>query len=415
MAWKHFSAKQLAVINAPIDRYILLADGAVRSGKTVAMYVKWIAFVKAMPKGAKFLMTGRTRDTLKNNVLDPMLKLVPRSAWRYNRQTGELWLYGRQIRCVGASDESAQDAIQGDTVCGWLADEIALYPKSFVDQAKARCSDDPGFMLWNCNPQGPFHYIHAEYIDPEGESVKADLVRRLHFTLDDNLALSEAYKRQLRASKGLWYKRNVLGLWVLAEGIIYDVFDLDKHGFGPADMPSAFDRYSLTIDHGTANPLHAILLGHAGGVDYALREYRYSGREAQASKTNGEYAIALREWLDGIKPRDVFIDPAAAAFVVEMQRKGFNVTKALNDVSPGIHVVSQRLVDAKLKISREGCPQLIKELGTYAWDPKKQKVGEDVPIKVNDHGPDALRYYVYTRYGKGSDAPVGLSTVKGRR
>ena len=127
--------------------------------------------------------------------------------------------------CFGGKDESSQDLIQGMTLAGILFDEVALMPQSFVTQGEARCSVDGAKMWYNCNPKGPSHYFKKEYVDMAADKK----LLYLHFTMDDNLTLSEPVKeRYKRMFTGVFYQRNVLGLWVTAEGRIYTAFSDDN-------------------------------------------------------------------------------------------------------------------------------------------------------------------------------------------
>jgi len=404
----------MQVITAPTARTIMLLDGSVRSGKTIASIIRWLKYVAEVPVGAKLLMSGRTRESLRNNVLEDLFKIVGPKAYKYNYQRGELTLWGRKIRCVGANDEKSQDAIQGDTFWGWYGDEVTLYPRNFIDQGRARCSKDPGLILWTCNPDGPFHPIHEQFIDEGAAAVREGLVRRYHFVLDDNPGLPDSYKAQLKAGfTGLFYKRYILGLWVLAEGIIYDSFDLAVHGFDDAQAPKVFDRLVLTLDYGTQNPFHAILEGIKGDTSWALEEWRYCGRESERQMTDGEYSTDLRKWLAARHVEKVFVDPSAASFITQLKRDRWQgVTLADNDVVAGIRTVANRLTSGKLRIHRKRCPQLVKEMSTYAWCPKAAKEGEDKPLKQADHGPDALRYGEYTQFGKARPGPTNIDQLR---
>lgn len=384
--FRTFSAKQRRLLAAPTGRYILLADGAVRSGKTIPATLRWLALLGELPRGAKALMTGKTLGSLRNNVLDDLFRIVGRKNYRYNRQDGMLTICGRRVRVVGAHDESSQDVIQGDTFAAWYADEVTLYPRNFADQAIARLSDEPGMVLWTCNPEGPFHWVHREFIDLDAKAVSEGLVRRVHFELDDNPSLSEAYKRTLKATfTGVFYQRNVLGLWVMAEGVIYDGFDLKTCGFDDGQAPRAFDHLEVAVDYGTQNPFHALLIGYKSGVAWVLAEWRYCGRDAGRQKTDGDYSADLRAWLAGRRVERVVVDPTATSFVAQLKRDRWVVKAGENDVVPGIRLVANLLARGRLRVHRTACPHLVKEMSTYAWDPKAAQAGEDRPLKQHDH------------------------------
>ena len=291
--------------------------------------------------------------------------------------------------------ERAQDLIQGITLAGVFFDEVALMPESFVNQATGRCSVDGSKFWFNCNPDGPYHWFKLNWIDKRKEK----RLLYLHFTMDDNLSLSEKVKARYRSMyTGVFYKRYIQGLWRMAEGIIYDMFDEARHVKPIGEFFRNLidgNRY-VSIDYGTQNAT-AMLLWNKGidGVWYCIREYYYSGRDAGKQKTDAEYADDLEAWLEDTKIRAVIVDPSAASFIAELRKRGYTVIAARNDVEDGI-----RLVGTMLNLDRiafaDSCVNLIKEFGSYIWDAKAAERGEDKPVKEHDHAMDSCRYFVYT-------------------
>jgi PBSX family phage terminase large subunit len=406
-----FSPKQLDVIEAPLTRINIL-EGAVRSGKTIASIIRWVIYVMSeTSEGGRLLMLGVTGDTLYRNVISDLLDMVGPEHSRYVDHT--LYLFGRTIHCVGARDVGAEKRIRGMTVEGCYIDEVTQIPQVVVKQSILRCSKGAGRAIWTTNPDSPFHWVHEDYIGNEA-ALTSGRVTVHHFDLDDNFALSEEYKADIRASfTGLWFQRMVKGMWVMAEGVIYDSFDLDAHGFDDVDQPAAFDWFDLTLDYGTQNPFHALLVGAKADVGWYVDEYRHCGRDTMRQLTDGEYSQALIKFLGNRLPRHIYIDPSASSMAAQLRKDGFKgITSADNDVVPGIRVVSNRLTDGKVKIHREKCPHLVKEFGSYSWDPKAIIKGEDKPLKVNDHGMDALRYREFTLYGKAPSAGFSFGSIK---
>jgi PBSX family phage terminase large subunit len=396
-----FSRKQLAVIAAPLKRINIL-DGAVRSGKTIASLVRWLRYVgRETSPGANLLMLGVTERTLYRNVVEPIQEIAGERYADYVK--GELRLFGRTCYCIGADDASAERRIRGMTVEGAYVDEATLIPSGVLKQSRLRCSAGKGASIWTTNPDSPFHEIHQEWIERMAEL--ADRLNYWHFTLDDNLSLSEEYKRELSEGfTGIWYRRFIEGLWLLAEGLIYDLFSPDAYGFDDTDAPPAFDAHDLSLDYGTQNPFAAHLIGARGEASWLWSEYYYAGREAMVQKTDDEYLADLLAWLkdSGLEPgriRQVVIDPSAASFKALLRRHGFQVRDAINDVVPGIRTVSTRLKRGQLRVHRRRCPNTVKEFGVYSWDPKAAKRGEDKPLKQHDHAMDALRYHQHTLHG----------------
>lgn len=405
-----FSRKSLEVIAAPLKRVNLL-DGSVRSTKTITSIIRWLRYVgKETSPSAKLLMLGVTQDTLKRNVIEPLIDIAGERYAHYTK--GKLLLFGRTCYCIGADDAAAERRIRGMTVEGSYVDEASLIPGGVLKQSRLRCSAGKGASLWTTNPDNPFHEINTDWIEKAAEI--AHRFNYWHFNLDDNLALSEEYKQELRESfTGLWYRRFIEGLWVLAEGVIYDLFNLDAHGFDDADAPAAFDANDLCIDYGTQNPFAAELCGVKGDTSWYWNEFWYSGRESQAQKTDDEYIEDLVRWLaehslDAEKIRQVIIDPSAASFKVLLRKRGFKVKDAVNDVVPGIRTTSNRIKRGKVKIHRRHCPKLIREFNVYSWDPKAARRGEDIPLKENDHCLDAVRYHEQTLF---ADTKPGIKTA----
>lgn len=207
----------------------VVADGAIRSGKTIACIIGFLTWSQEMFAGQSFILAGKTMGALKKNVIRPMLQILEAWGWPYNYvrsgTDARIEIGTNTYYLYGANTEAAQDALQGLTAAGAYLDEAALFPKSFVDQAIGRCSIDGAKIWMNCNPAGPHHYIREEYLDPE--QMKKKKVYHLHFTMDDNLSLSQKRKE---AYKNAWphgsvfYKRFILGKWVAADGLIYQQF-----------------------------------------------------------------------------------------------------------------------------------------------------------------------------------------------
>ena len=405
--FKPFSKKQRQILNwwcdtSPVkDKDGIIADGAIRSGKTVSMSLSFVFWAMATFNGQNFGMCGKTIGSFRRNVLF-WLKLMLRSRGYkvtdhradnlvvVTRNGAENYFY-----IFGGKDERSQDLIQGITLAGVFFDEVALMPESFVNQATGRCSVDGSKYWFNCNPDGPYHWFKLNWIDKRKEK---NLLYR-HFTMDDNLSLSEKIKeRYHNMYTGVFFKRYILGLWAMAEGIIFDMFDIDRHvesilKFFGVLIDSG--RY-VSIDYGTQNAT-VFLLWNKGidGKWYCIREYYYSGRDEGIQKTDAEYADDLKKWLDGTKIKAVIVDPAAASFIAELRKKGYSVIKAKNDVSDGIRLVGSLLNQEKIMFS-SSCTETIKEFASYIWDKKASERGEDKPIKQHDHAMDAVRYFCYT-------------------
>lgn len=404
--FKQFSLKQRKVLNwwsdtSPVkDKDGIIADGAIRSGKTVCMSLSFVFWAMSNYSDQNFAMCGKTIGSFRRNVLMVLKLMLSRGFTVVDHRTDNLveisWNgVTNHFYVFGGKDESSQDLIQGITLAGVFFDEVALMPESFVNQATGRCSVDGSKYWFNCNPDGPYHWFKLNWLDKAKE--KNLLV--LHFTMEDNLSLSERIKERYRNMyTGVFFKRYILGLWAMAEGIIYDMFSEERHVKSVLEYVRLLidgGRY-VSIDYGTQNAT-VFLLWNKGrdGKWYCIREYYYSGRDKGVQKTDSEYAEDLIKFLDGTPVKAVIVDPSAASFIAELNKRGFTVIQADNDVEDGIRLVATLLNTERLAFSRS-CKNTIMEFASYIWDPKAAERGEDKPIKQHDHAMDAVRYFCYT-------------------
>ena len=392
-------------------------EGSVRSGKTVASLMAWLRYTRRGPAG-NLVMIGRTERTLKRNIIDPLVDWLGAERCKPKWGEGELLLAGRRIYLAGANNEAAQEKIRGLTLAGAYVDELSLYPESFWAMLLTRLSIDGASLFGTTNPDNPNHWlmrdvlkraaVHLRHDGTVARSDGPDLLDlvRMSFRLRDNAALSEPYMRALELEfTGLWRLRFIEGLWVLAEGSIYDTFDPE----GPAvveELPAVVDieQWVVAIDYGTTNPFVALLIG-VGSDDrlYVVREWRWDSRVKRRQLTDGEYSKRLSDWLIACRAElelpivvdRVYVDPSAASFIAQLWRDGWSgVHGADNRVADGIRTVATLFAGGRLVIVRPGDDGTIDELVSYVWDEKAAKRGEERPLKVDDHGPDALRYGV---------------------
>ena len=375
----------------------IIADGAIRSGKTLCMSLSFVMWAMECFDGQNFAMCGKTIGSFRRNVLF-WLKLMLRSRGYKveDHRADNLVVVTRKGKAnyfyvFGGKDERSQDLIQGITLAGVFFDEVALMPESFVNQATGRCSVDGSKFWFNCNPDGPYHWFKTNWIDRAEEK---KLVY-LHFTMEDNLSLTERIKARYRSMySGVFYKRYILGLWAVAEGVIYDMFDAAKHVI--KGLPESIGSRYVSIDYGTQNATVFLLWEkNLQGKWICSKEYYYSGRDESSQKTDSEYADDLEEVAKDLEIERVIVDPAAASFIAELKKRGFRIKKAKNDVLDGIRFVGNMLNLGVLLFS-EDCRETIKEFNSYIWDDKALERGEDKPIKQHDHCMDAVRYFAYT-------------------
>lgn len=425
--FKPFSHKQKQVLtwwmpDSPVKDYDgIIADGAIRSGKTVCMSLSFVLWAMEKFSGQNFAMCGKTIGSFRRNVLFWLkLMLKSRGYQVTDHRADNLVEISRKgttnyFYIFGGKDERSQDLIQGITLAGVFCDEVALMPESFVNQATGRCSVEGSKYWFNCNPDGPYHWFKVNWIDKaigylgkkraeklqeeareEGMELNLKKLLYVHFTMDDNLSLSEAIKARYRSMyHGVFFKRDIEGLWAMAEGIIYDMFNHDKNVVDAEAIAAEYrqrtghefwngDKY-VSCDYGTQNPTAFLLWSKgADGKWYCRREYYYSGRDKGKQKTNKEFADDLIMWLAGERVRAIILDPAAASFKIELEEAGYKVKKAKNDVLDGIRFVATLLLSGSIFIDAS-CENLIKEFASYIWDAKAAEHGEDKPVKEHDH------------------------------
>lgn len=400
-----FSKKQLTVLtwwNSEKYKHhdAIICDGAVRSGKTLCMSLSFVAWAMATFNNSSFALCGKTITSLKRNVTTPLISLLKSFGFscleRISKNYIDITFKNRTNRfyVFGGKDESSAALIQGMTLSGVMLDEVALMPRSFVEQALARCSVTGSKLWFNCNPEHPYHWFYKEWIEKANE--KNALY--LHFTMKDNPSLSpEIIERYNSLYSGVFYERFILGKWTAVTGLVYPMFDKEKHVVKFSPICS---EYVVSCDYGTVNPSSFGLWGKSNGVWYRVDEYYYSSREKGISRTDEEHYTALEQLCEGKKINAVIVDPSAASFIECIRRhQKFKVIPAKNDVLSGIRRVSDMLKQGKLMFC-DCCKDTLREFSLYCWDSKS---GVDSPVKENDHAMDDIRYFVSTYLIQQSD------------
>jgi PBSX family phage terminase large subunit len=400
--FKPFSLKQKKVLTwwrkgSPVkDKDGIICDGSVRAGKTVVMSLSYVMWGMETFDEVNLGMSGKTIGSFRRNVITPLKRMLRSRGYKVKDHRADNFLTisykgkTNYFYIFGGKDESSQDLIQGITLAGMFFDEVALMPQSFVNQATARCSVEGAKFWFNCNPAGPYHWFKLEYLD----QLKEKNMLHIHFTMDDNLSLSKRVKeRYKRMYKGIFYQRYILGLWVLAEGIIYDMFNEKEHVVPTENRQ--YSKYYVAIDYGTQNPTAFGLWGKYQDTWYKVKEYHYEGRKESKQRTDDEYSKDLKEFVGSLRISGVIVDPSAASFIAQIKKDRFNVIKAKNDVVDGIRKVSTAL-NKKLIKYNDCCVETFREYSSYIWDAKSADRGEDKPVKQNDHHMDGDRYFVNT-------------------
>lgn len=399
MSYSEFSEKQRRVLtwwtpgHPDCGKEAIVCDGAVRSGKTMAMGLSFFLWAMVSFQNQRFGVCGKTISSLRRNVLSEILPRLQALGGRWkekrteNLVTVEFHGHQNQFYIFGGRDESSASLIQGITFAGVLMDEVALMPKSFVEQACARCSVAGSRLWFNCNPAGPGHWFYKSWIL---ECEQRNCLR-LHFTMEDNPSLTpEIRQRYQRLYTGVFHRRYILGQWAQAEGRVYDFFEPDM----VRDVPKgSFEQWYVSCDYGIVNPTSMGLWGKQQGVWYRIKEFYFDSRAQQRQMTDEEFAQALQKLVGERKVTAVIVDPSAASFIEVLRRRGWRVLKANNDVLAGIRLTSDCLKDGRIVIC-QGCSDCLREMDEYVWD--LQSGSKDRVKKEHDHAMDDMRYFVST-------------------
>lgn len=397
------SNKQKQIMAFPFTNYdALICDGAIRSGKTAFMMLSFVDDAMRRYSEQRFAICGKTVDSTIKNIIMPYLAL------RYAKNKYVIqWKRSEKLLVVskgnrkntfeifGGKDEGSFMLIQGRTLAGVLLDEVALQPRSFVEQALARCSVEGSKFWFNCNPDSPQHWFYTEWIC----NLTKHNALRIRFQLEDNPSLSEHIVNRYKSMyTGVFYNRYILGEWCVAEGLVYE-FGEDNI----TDETPENGEYYISIDYGTLNPFSAGLWCVLGDKAVRIKEYYYSGRNTNVQRTDEEYCDDIVKLAEGYNIRQLIIDPSAASFITAIHKRGFSVRKANNDVLDGIRRTAVYLKNGNIKIHRS-CTNSIAEFGLYRWDDKST---DDRVIKENDHAMDDIRYFCNTimknKVGRKSD------------
>ena len=410
MTVKPFSEKQIKVMCwwAPVSRYsgydAIICDGAVRSGKTFCMGISFVLWAFSCFSDATFGMCAKTIRSLRRNVLQPVLPVLKGMGYEVKDSMSSNCLQIRMgdrvntFYLFGGKDEGSQALVQGITLSGVLLDEVALMPRSFVEQCLARCSVDGSKFWFNCNPEYPSHWFYREWI----KKAKEKNALYLKFLMSDNPSLSEDIrKRYEKLYSGSFYRRFVKGEWCAVCGAVYPFMDRDA---AFCSVPAKeFEEYAVSCDYGTVNPASFGLWGRTEGVWYRIDEYYYDSKREGLQRTDEEHYEALCRLVSGRPVQSVVVDPSAASFIQVIKRHGlFEVVPAINNVNDGIRQVSSALKEGRIKICRS-CSDSVREFSLYRWD---EREGAEMPVKENDHAMDDIRYFVTTILQGGEDFAI---------
>lgn len=398
------SEKQKAILAFPYTKFqALVCDGAVRSGKTSLMMVAFIDWAMDNYSNTRFGICGKTVDSTQKNIIAPYTgmtwaKKKYRLKWRRSDKLLEVsrgnvtnW-----FEVFGGKDESSFMLIQGRTFAGVLMDEVALMPRSFVEQAMARCSVAGARLWFSCNPSSPNHWFYQEWIkDP-----KAHNVLYLHFRMEDNPSLTKETLELYRSTyRGVFYKRYILGLWCAAEGLIYLQFaeDEKRYFIRQEELPK-LSYIEIGADVGGNASNHAyVAAGYTASRDvmYVLKAWSYKA----TGVTVTQYRNNLLKFADEIYNEygfldTIWIDNAEAAIVNEVAAHSrYHVRGCIKEeILDRIRCADVLFSQDRIKIVAEECEDLCDGLRSAVWDEKH----DDQPLDDGSYNRDIIDAFDYS-------------------
>lgn len=407
------SAKQQKILAFPYSKYdALICDGAVRSGKTSIMMWAFVRWAMENFSGQRFGVCGRTVDSCTKNIIVPFTAMsLAKERYIIRWRRGDKVMEVRRgavtnyFEVFGGKDEASYTLIQGRTLAGVLLDEVVLMPRSFVEQALARCSVDGAKLWFSCNPGSPHHWFYQEWIKRSRERNAL----YLHFEMTDNPGLSKrTLERYENMYAGIFYDRYVRGLWVAAEGIVYKDFanDTEKYLIGdPLEWAkqngTSFSIISIGVDFGgtkSATKFQATGITKNFRV-VALEEEYIKNEEIDPDALNRRFATFGQLITSKYGYSQTRADSAETVLIrgldhtAQKLRLGTQVKNALKmQITDRIRLVVLLMKQGRFKVSRN-CPHLIDALQSAIYDPDKF---EDERLDDGTSDIDSLDAFEYS-------------------
>lgn len=381
-----FSDKQLEYF-ANATRRWNFKTGATRSGKTFMDYTVIPKRIFNTTGSGLVVLLGNTQQTLERNIFEPMRAIWGgRLVGNIQQGTNTIQLFGRRCHALGADKITSTAKIQGAGIEYCYGDEVPTWNPEVFQMLKSRLDKPNSAFDGTGNPAAPTHWLKA-FLDSD-----ADIYHQ-QYTLDDNPFLTRAFVENLKKEYAgtVYYDRYVMGRWVRAEGVIYPMFNLERHTLDTSGM--SFNDFYISLDYGTSNPFSAGLWGRLDGVWYRIKDIYYDGRAKQRQLTDEDYYKMVEALAGDRHIRSIVIDPSAASFIACIKsHRRFNVRPADNSVLDGIRNTATALNSGRIMFDKS-CKALIDEIQGYVWDERSEV---ERPIKEKDHAMDDMRYFVQT-------------------
>lgn len=389
---KLYTRKQIAALKCfKKNFWLLVLHGAKRAGKTVADNDLFLLELKRVRKIAdrlnipepQYILAGNSLGSLARNVL---IELTNKYGIEINfNKHNEFKLFGVKVCCFGHGTIRDMARIRGMTSFGAYINEGTTAVEEVVREILNRCSGEGARVMMDTNPDNPEHYIKTDYID------KADnnKIIEIHFELDDNDFLTDEYKENVKSTTptGLFYDRDILGLWVNSEGVVYK--DFNKSMILARYNKQNIIKYFAGVDWGYEHLGSIAVIGVDGlGNHLLVKEIVAQYEEI------GYWVQQAKEVVKEFGNIDFYCDSARPEHVARFSREGFKAHNANKEVLSGIEVVAQLMKTNKFYVL-DSCSHFKKEIYNYVWDKSK-----GVPVKANDDLLDALRYAIYSESSK---------------
>lgn len=397
--FKPFSKKQTQILtwwadNSPVKDYDgIIADGSIRSGKTLSMSLSFVLWAMTNFNGQNFGMAGKTIGSFRRNVLTPLKVMIKSRGYTVSdRRADNLVIISKgdtenSFYIFGGKDERSQDLVQGITLAGMLFDEVALMPQSFVNQATGRCSVEGSKFWFNCNPENPQHFFYTDWV----KQYKEKNLLYLHFTMDDNLSLSGKVKQRYKSMyTGVFFKRFILGLWVVADGLCFEQFANEPTKWIKDEADKDINFISIGVDFGGNNSkttfVATAIHGNFERIG-VIKSYKLDGAKGtiDANRLNTEFVRFVRGLQKEYKApiRYAFCDCAETYLIAGIKNavKSAGLGLAVGDSEKGSIIDRIVCVNTLLNMNRvyilRSCGQVINALRSAMWDAKAAAKGID--------------------------------------
>lgn len=375
---------------------IMICSGAKRSGKTyVLTFVFLMHISKFKDKGYSFILGGTTQASIRRNILNDLESILGKSITL--SKDNHFKLFGNKIYCFDGANADAYKKVRGFTSYGAFLNEATTLHDSFVKECISRCSGEGARIYMDTNPENPTHTVKVDYVDKDGQRLSNGQlnIKAFNFTLYDNTFLNKEYVESIVAStpSGMFTDRDILGIWVASEGVVYQDFNKQKHYV--KDISNIqFKKYFAGVDFGWEHYGSMVVVGlSSDNKYYLLKEYAYQHKDIEhwiniAKDIKTEYGNI-----------NFYCDHARPDYINKLLVNGIRAINAKKDVLEGISTIATLFKTDKLLILENNVKRFKEEIYNYVW-----KTGKDEPVKVYDDVLDSLRYAIYSDMKLGGSA-----------